>query len=304
MRGDKSDLFDTKAAGLATDIEYWVLEIEVRSDATAWVAACLVKLGFSAFEERTSAHGTLLLVYADAERRLCELASALRARAREAVQAPELSCAISRLGSDWQLAWTRHLTPVQLTPRLRLIPRAPAGSPLPSELYLEPAFAFGFGEHPTTRLLATWLESVCQGQPCAKVLDVGSGTGVLALVAERNGASRVVGVDTSAFAVRAARVNAELNCAKRVEFVQGSVADVEGTFDVVVCNIEAGVLASLAPLVVARLAPGARLALTGLVEDQVDEVAQSYADAGVDLTVADRDAEWCLLAARGRSGCP
>lgn len=301
MRDEDRDALRERSLGAPPDANetemdherYWSLAVQIAIERVEQLGALLLQLGFSAFEERASPGGARVLVYAESEERLREVARELLAKEP---QLGALSCEIAELGSDWQLAWTQHLAPVQLTAELRVVPGAPRAAPDPRELYLEPAFAFGFGEHPSTRLIAGWVERACHRRRGASLLDVGSGTGVLALVAARSGAARVLGVDTSLWAVQAAARNAARNRASNATFVHGSIAQVETVFDLVVANIEALVLIELCRDIARRVAPAGALALSGLIAEQVDDVVRAYAGAGVPLTARAREGDWCLLA--------
>jgi ribosomal protein L11 methyltransferase len=196
----------------------------------------------------------------------------------------------------WALEWTKHLEPVALTPTLMLYPHRPPQAPAAGALYLEPAFAFGFGEHESTRLVARWLEATCQKQPGRSVLDVGCGTGVLALVALRSGAGAVRGIAISEPAIQAARANAELNgLADAVVFERAAVDEVEGVFERVVANIEAPVLCELAGSIARRVAPGGELGLAGFIGEQCAAVVRRYAAEGLQLEQRACIDDWCLL---------
>jgi ribosomal protein L11 methyltransferase len=301
MRDETSDRKAAvhRASGGGSDAEtdaqrYWSLVIRVSGERMEQLAARLLELGFSAFEERSEPSGTCVLVYAESEERLRE---ALR-ELLEGDLAGALACEITELRTDWQLTWTQHLTPIQLTRHLRVVPGVPEGAPDPSAIYLEPAFAFGFGEHPSTRVIAGWVEDACRQRPGASLLDVGSGTGVLALVAARSGAASVLGIDTSLEAVQAALRNAALNRVSNVEFIHASLDQVDGRFDIVAANVEGTVLIELRREIAQRMAPGGALALSGLIEEQAGDVIRAYADLGVRLAPQAREDEWCLLATR------
>ncbi|MET0410038.1 MAG: 50S ribosomal protein L11 methyltransferase [Polyangiaceae bacterium] len=271
-------------------IDCFCLTIEVSERSSERVMLALIDLGHTAFEERSRAQGVALLVYA-AER--TELES-LRARLEQRVSG--LGFELAAVDPSWAVAWTEHLDPVQLTPALRVVPSAvPAEGRLPGTLHLEPAFAFGFGEHASTRLAASWLEQRCTARPGASVLDVGTGTGILALVAASSGAGRVLGVDTSQPALAAARHNALQNgLATRCTFVDASLAEITDTFDLVVANIEAGVLHRLAPLIAPRLSWGAELALAGFIAEQVAGVIERFAACGITLELSAAENDWQL----------
>jgi len=161
------------------------------------VSAVLFEAGAGGIEELDN--GRRLVVYAASK----EDAEGIAARARELLReaAPEpsgvaLSVEVDEK-SDWDTAWTKHLGQVALTPRIVIQPLwdetpAPIGS---RRILFDPKLAFGDGEHPTTRLAAEFLESECEKWPDARVLDFGSGTGVLAFVALLSGAEFACGVD-------------------------------------------------------------------------------------------------------------
>lgn len=274
----------------------WSLSLELGRRHLSAVTARLGELGFSSFEERPAALGACLVVYAARQEALEALRVALtRTLASLGVTPGQLRWRLAEVPTDWALEWTKHLEPVALTSTITLFPRRPEGTPGAGELYLEPAFAFGFGEHASTRLAARWLEASCRARRGASVLDVGCGTGVLALVARLSGAGTVLGIDVSEPAIEAARANASSNGLDGVTFRHAGVDEVSGAFDRVVANIEAGVLCELASGIVSRVAPGGELGLAGFIEEQCDGVVRRFASAGVELERLERSEDWCLL---------
>lgn len=275
--------------------EYFCLRIELALRELAWLTERLTRLGFPVFEEQRHGAVARLLIYDQDEPRLGELAHVLQRSAAAARPAVVLGTSLAAAPRDWALRWTEYLQPVQLTASLTLHPTRGEGSPQPGVLFLEPAFAFGFGEHATTRLMAAWLEQRCRAQPGCSVLDVGCGTGVLALVASKSGAGRVVGVDTSQPAVLAARANAQQN-GLDVQFEQRAAEDLNERFELVVANIEAHVLLAASEGLVRCVA--GELALAGFIHEQVEELVQHYAARGVVLHQEASEGDWCLLAGR------
>ncbi len=163
---------------------------------------------------------------------------------------------------------------------------------------VDPGEAFGAGTHPSTRLLAEWLaEHISGGE---RVLDVGCGSGVLALVAARLGAVEAVGIDIEPAAVSAAEANAQRNGLDDVTaFSTARVGEAElGTFDVVAANIIAGVLVPLAGDIGERVAPGGCLAISGISAAQTSSVAAAYRRYGIELADPVRLDDWVSLSGR------
>lgn len=175
---------------------------------------------------------------------------------------------------NWVQLTQSQFDPIRITDRLWIVPswhEAPDASAINIEL--DPGMAFGTGSHPTTRLCLEWLcDSV---QPGCSVLDYGCGSGILAIASAKLGAGDVLGVDIDEKAVEAARDNAERN-ATSIR-LQHSGVPVGDTFDIVVANILTNPLCVLAPAIAARVAPGGRVALSGVLETQADQVIEAWA---------------------------
>ncbi len=192
---------------------------------------------------------------------------------------------------DWLEAWKAQFAPIRIGPFF-VRPSWSEARDDGVEIVLDPGMAFGTGLHPTTRQC---LEAVGELDVAGRtVLDVGTGSGILAIGAAKLGASRVVAVDVDPLAVRAAGENARRNDA-RVEIARGSAADVAGTFDVVVANLVADVLVAIAPHLAARLAPGGTLVCAGIVAGKAHGVAQALAAHGIAMAARDQRADWVRL---------
>ncbi|MGQ0651640.1 MAG: 50S ribosomal protein L11 methyltransferase [Betaproteobacteria bacterium] len=154
---------------------------------------------------------------------------------------------------------------------------------------LNPGMAFGTGSHPSTRLTLEFLEATIGGEE--RVLDYGCGSGILAIAAAKLGARLVDGVDIDPLALETAAANATANgVALRC---YGTEELPEGQYDVVVANILAQPLIALAPLLLARLARGGRIALSGILEGQAGEVAQAYRNVGAQVSRLEEG--WALV---------
>lgn len=170
-------------------------------------------------------------------------------------------------------------------------------APEPDALVLEldPGLAFGTGSHPTTRLCMEWLEqSVKPGQ---SVLDYGCGSGILAILAQKCGANPVVGIDIDPQAVESARQNSERN---RADVTYGLPDNCPaGEFDIVVANILSNPLKLMASMLASKVKPGGRIALSGVLARQADEVAAVYARY-IDISVWREHEGWVCLAGTRR----
>lgn len=210
---------------------------------------------------------------------LFEPAADLRERIAVAVrhariaQRPEISFE-EVAEQDWVRLTQSQFDPIRISDRLWIVPSwHVAPDPAALNLELDPGLAFGTGSHPTTRLCLEWLEANIA--PGCSVLDYGCGSGILGITALKLGAGDVLGVDIDPAALTAAADNAARN---RVALrLAPSSAPLAESFDRVVANILTNPLMLLAPLLCARLKPGGRLALSGVLEAQADQVIAAYA---------------------------
>ena len=173
---------------------------------------------------------------------------------------------------DWVRATQSQFGPIEVGDRLAIVPSwcKPSGRPI--EIRLDPGLAFGTGSHPTTRLCLEWLLAHVEGGE--SVLDYGCGSGLLAIAAAKLGAARVVGVDLDPSALKASEDNARANLVAAT-FVAPDAIGGE-CYDLVVANILANPLMLLAPALAARVRPGGRIALAGILDAQADAVATAY----------------------------
>ncbi|MCC5793944.1 MAG: 50S ribosomal protein L11 methyltransferase [Chromatiales bacterium] len=209
---------------------------------------------------------------------------------------------LAQLGStelaerDWDAEWRAALEPLQFGDRLWICP-AGHDCPDPSgvRLELEPGLAFGTGTHPSTALCLDWLAS----QPLAgtSLLDFGCGSGILALAGLALGADRAVACDNDPQALLATRENARRNQ------LDGRMAALAADglpathYDVIIANILAGTLIRLAPLLARQAAPGAHLALSGILAEQAAEVIAAWS-IHLKLEPWRQQEGWVLLSGR------
>jgi ribosomal protein L11 methyltransferase len=204
--------------------------------------------------------------------------------------------------ADWAHAWKAHYGTFRVGRRIVIRPSWLDDAVGPDDIVvaLDPGGAFGTGLHPTTRRCLMLLEDVIR--PGDHALDVGTGSGILAIAAVGCGAASVDAVDVDPIAASTARANVVANgLAHRIDITLGSVDDVEPprVYDVVIANIIARVIIDLAPGLVQRLGPHGTLVTAGIIADRADDVADCLADLGLEL---DRhvDGDWITLLGRRR----
>jgi ribosomal protein L11 methyltransferase len=193
---------------------------------------------------------------------------------------------------NWVQLTQSQFEPIRVSERLWIVPSwHEAPDPDALVLALDPGMAFGTGSHPTTRLCLEWLERTVK--PGVSILDYGCGSGILAIAAEKLGATQVLGVDIDLQAVAAARNNAEQNNVN-ARF-DDSASALTGQFDIVVANILSNPLKALAPAITGHVRRGGRLALSGILIEQADELISIYAPY-ILLGIADSREGWVCLA--------
>jgi len=204
---------------------------------------------------------------------------------------------------EWANAWKEHFHVHRLGRHLVIRPSWRPYERQPGDIVIEldPGMAFGTGLHPSTQLTLVALEE--EVQPGMRVLDLGTGSGILTIAALKLGAAHVVALDVDAVAVSAARANIARNgLDDRVTLGLGTLgteaARALGEFDLIAANIIARVIADLAPEFARHLRPGGRLLASGIIVDRRDEVAGALTAAGLTLTSEDQAGDWVGLRAR------
>lgn len=210
---------------------------------------------------------------------------------------PELD--IERIeDQDWERSWMDNFHPMRFGQRLWIVPSWHAApEPEAVNLLLDPGLAFGTGTHPTTALCLEWLD----GQPLddCNVLDFGCGSGILAIAAKLLGAKQLTCTDIDVQALEATRDNANRNAIAAEDMLVYLPEDMpHQQFDVVLANILAGPLVSLAPQLIAHTRTGGRLALSGILAEQAQEVRDAYSDAFALDPTAEKDGWVCISGVR------
>lgn len=278
----------------ATHIE---VAIAAREELLDHLVALLAQLGFEGFWE----DGATLKCYINElrwspslQREVEEVTRMVHSTSRSAT--PVL--AVSRIENvDWNAEWEKTIQPIRVGRHIVIAPSWHPHSPDPGDLVItiDPKMSFGTGYHESTRLILCLLEnSVKTGD---RVLDIGTGTGVLAIAALKLGAASAVGVDIDEWSEMNARENATVNgVADRFTILRGTPADVPpGQFDLVVANIQRSILVPIMPEMIKRMQPASRLLLSGLLIGDEEEITHSAASAGARIVSRESENEWIAL---------
>jgi ribosomal protein L11 methyltransferase len=206
---------------------------------------------------------------------------------------------------DWAENWKQHFGILRIGSRLVIRPSWEDFTPGPRDavLTLDPGMAFGTGSHATTRLCLEALAGLYENPPGPRlVLDVGTGSGILAVAAAVLGAQKVLGCDIDETACQVALDNARQNgVEERVAVTLDPLESLEGLFEVVLANILAEENARLAPELVQRLAPDGVLILSGILREKEQLVIDAFADRGLKGPDISRQEEWSCLCYRKES---
>lgn len=277
---------------------YPYVHVDVAADQSDELSALLFELGAEGVEERdggtlaksaTSDKVTLVAAFAtreDAEAAMADLSE----------HAPRYE---EIVGDAWRDAWKEHYRPFAIAPGVVVRPPWEPYDAKEGEhvLELEPGRAFGTGLHETTRLVAREIAAHASELAGITLLDIGCGSGVLALVALTLGAGRAVAIDIDPESIEVTRENAARNrLADRVDASTTDLSAVDLVSPVVVANIEAKVLIPLAAEIIRHVAPGGLLFLSGILVPQADDVRAAY--PGFELLASPSLGEWTLLALR------
>ncbi|HZD40725.1 MAG TPA: 50S ribosomal protein L11 methyltransferase [Terriglobales bacterium] len=201
---------------------------------------------------------------------------------------------------NWNSSWRRFFSPQEVGQAFLVAP--PWGKPSRSKrryrITIEPGMAFGTGTHATTRGCMEFIERVSRTLRGRRItaLDVGTGSGILAIALAKLGAARVWALDNDPIALKVARENIHRNAvAERIRLSRSSLSRLRGSFDVVVANLTADTILSLAALLAKHVSSKRFLILSGILQPQAKGVAAAFLSEGFRLLKQKREKEWVTL---------
>ncbi|MGA1843654.1 MAG: 50S ribosomal protein L11 methyltransferase [bacterium] len=206
---------------------------------------------------------------------------------------------------DWAESWKAYFRPQRISGRIVVSPTWMAYDPAPRDIVvsIDPGMAFGTGTHPSTRLCVTLVERYLHKGD--SVLDVGTGSGILLIVAAKLGAGKGLGIDSDQVAVDVAGENLSLNriCSGCFRIQRGDLLDgVQDVFDMVVANITSEVIDALIPRLHSVLRPGGMFICSGIVEENQGMIADRLLGAGFEVMETASQEGWTATAAKEQNG--
>jgi ribosomal protein L11 methyltransferase len=197
---------------------------------------------------------------------------------------------------DWNETWKKNFLPIDVGKNLRIIPSWLKPEPGRIPLIIDPGMAFGTGNHETSRACLMFIEKYSKDGKGKRLLDIGTGTGILAIAASKLGISYVTGIDTDPLAIQAALGNAKINGLDNIVLFIGSITAVKGSFDIITANLYSELLIQMSEEIVSRLKPGIGIAiLSGMLRGQQDGVFEAFKEAGLNLIDTVVDGEWVSM---------
>jgi ribosomal protein L11 methyltransferase len=200
--------------------------------------------------------------------------------------------------TDWNESWKKNFTPINAGTLFTILPpwERPTTGRIP--LIIDPGMAFGTGHHETTRSCIVLMERYAPTVKRECFLDLGTGTGLLAIAAHKLGFISVIGIDNDPLAIDASKKNLTLNGAGSIAFLEGDITAALGTYDMIAANLISGTLVNLAGEIASRLRTPGIAILSGILAGQDDEVAAAMEKAGLVCCERLRDGKWVSLACR------
>lgn len=222
-----------------------------------------------------------------------------------AITEKSLQCKVVK-DSNWNTSWRKFFTPQKVGKSFWIGPPwiAPPSMADRKVIIIEPGMAFGTGTHATTRGCLEFLEQVSQSSAAGRMtaLDVGTGSGILAIALAKLGIGKVWAIDNDPVALKTARANVRRNHVQKVvRVIASDLEKIKGTFNIVVANLTAETLIALSGTLQEKVSTRGYLFLSGILGSKVKEVRRCFASSGLSLVGAKRKGSWITLLLKKRT---
>jgi len=274
---------------------YYEFTISAPDDSREAIINRLAEMGSTGFLEKDGK----ILAYFEEKANLpgiCDSLSRFRDVLRSSGLDPAFSFEYSILPEkDWSENWKKNFVPIDIGENLTIIPSWLKKETERIPVIIDPGMVFGTGYHETSQTCLVLIEKISKGEQKESCLDIGTGTGILAIGAARLGFRQVTAIDIDPMAIDAVKRNIEENRLTNVVVQKGDIFSIDGQFDLILANLLSGILVDIAPDICSRLKPEGKAVLSGMLTGQEDEVIEAYEMQGLTLEETVISGQWITL---------
>lgn len=277
-------------------MEYIEISVIAPAESKDAIMFRMTEMGSLGFEEQ----GDTILAYFAPSRspaEICQELLSFKPVLSSSGLDPSFTCSLQVIPEiDWNETWKKNFVPIDVGNNLTIVPSWLASDSRRIPVIIDPGMVFGTGHHETTRTCLCLMERLAQYSAHEKrFLDIGTGTGILAIGASRLGFGQIEAVDVDPLAVDAALRNVTANGLTNITVKQGTISAADGSFDVIAANLLSEILVDIAPELAARLKAGGTAILSGLLMGQEEEVLTAMSSAGLSFEEKIIDGKWVSL---------
>jgi ribosomal protein L11 methyltransferase len=279
---------------------YYEFTISVPDESREAIINRLAEMGSSGFLEKED----VICSYFDATvdiAGLCDELSRFKDVLISSGLDPAFSFAYAPLPEkDWNEDWKKDFLPINIGKNLTIMPSWLKKDTTRIPVIIDPGMVFGTGYHETSQTCLVLIEKIAERSRKENCLDIGTGSGILAIGAARLGFKQVVAVDIDPMAIDAALRNIEENELTNIVMVRGGdISSVSGSFDLIVANLLSGILVDIAAKILSRLNPGGTAILSGMLIGQEGDVISAFEKSGLTLSETVIGGKWVTLVFEG-----
>jgi ribosomal protein L11 methyltransferase len=276
-------------------LAYYELAITAPDESRDAIMNKMIEMGSTGFLEK---EGKILAYFEEKTdiTCVCDELSGFRDVLRSSGLDPVFSFEYALLpDKDWNENWKKNFAPIDIGENLTIIPSWLKKDTTRIPVIIDPGMVFGTGYHETSQTCLIIIEKLSKGDHKESCLDIGTGSGILAIGAAKLGFRHVTAVDIDPMAIDAAKRNVEENSLFNVVIKEGDITAVDGSFDLIVANLLSGILVDIVHEILTRLNPGGKAILSGMITGQEDDVRKAYEKAGLKLIETVASEKWVTL---------